>query len=81
MTQSVLRLCAAGALLIMSAVSASAQERKSANGATCIRCTAQCNVCGLGPKCQSTCTTNGNGWVRTGPGHCTSWFAGCNSGK
>ena len=49
----------------------------------CHRCTAQCRVCGMGPRCNETCMKNGNGMVQAGPGNCSNWFAsaGCKQSR
>jgi hypothetical protein len=51
------------------------------NGVQCNRCTAQCTMCGMGAKCNDTCTSNGNGYVKYGKKYCTNWFENCNNGK
>ena len=53
------------------------------SGPTCHRCTSQCRVCGMGPRCNETCIQNGNGMVQAGPGNCSNWFAsaGCKQSR
>jgi hypothetical protein len=53
------------------------------SGPACHRCTTQCNVCGMGPRCKETCIQHGNGMVQAGPGNCSNWFAsaGCKQSR
>jgi hypothetical protein len=57
--------------------------QKQGPGPACHRCTAQCSVCGMGPRCNETCIQHGNGMVQAGPGNCSNWFAsaGCKQSR